>query len=63
MVLDGVTVITGTGNGFTETKMFCELEQPVDVLVAVTVYVVLVVGFTVILELVTPTLLEPVDQV
>ena len=50
-----------TGNGFTVTVMLLDLEQPVAVIVSVTVYVVVEVGFAVGLETVVE--LNPVDGV
>ncbi len=54
MVLDELMVKIGAGFESTVTVAFWELVQPVVGLVAVTVYVVAVVGDTVILELVIP---------
>ena len=50
-----------TGNGFPVTVMLLDLEQPVAVMVSVTVYVVVEVGFAVGLETVVE--LNPVDGV
>ena len=49
------------GNGFTVTVMLFDLEQPVAVIVSVTVYVVVEVGLAVGLD--TVELLNPVDGV
>ena len=50
-----------TGNGLTVTVMLLDLEQPVAVMVSVTVYVVVEVGFAVGLDTVVE--LNPVDGV
>ena len=49
------------GNGFTVTVMLFDLEQPVAVIVSVTVYVVVEVGLALGLD--TVELLNPVDGV
>ena len=49
------------GNGFTVTVTLFDLLQPVAVMVSVTVYVVVVVGFAVGFD--TVELLNPVDGV
>jgi len=49
------------GNGLTVTVTLLDLLQPVDVIVSVTVYVVVLVGFAVGLD--TVELLKPVDGV
>jgi len=49
------------GNGFTVTVMLLDLEQPVAVMVSVTVYVVVDVGFAVGLD--TVVLDNPVEGV
>ena len=49
------------GNGFTVTVTLLDLEQPVAVIVSVTVYVVVEVGLAVGLD--TVELLNPVDGV
>jgi len=49
------------GNGLTVTVTLLDLLQPVDVMVSVTVYIVVVVGLAVGLD--TVELLKPVDGV
>jgi hypothetical protein len=62
MVLDGVTVTTGVGNGLTLTTIFFVAVHCVSEFVAVKVYVDVVVGETTALGLVDPTFVAPVDH-
>ena len=53
--------VAAVGNGFTVTVTLLDLEQPVAVMVSVTVYVVVEVGLAVGFD--TVELLNPVDGV